>query len=106
MRYLIVIIGLIALASVLFPGLSREFLAVDKIENQTCDTLADIVTGLELQNLFGAKSTVLSIKDRKEVSRTASELICEGELVSSGGIRSRREYFIEENGDDFLYGVR
>ena len=110
MRYVFGILGVLVLIITLSPNLFEELSEFDltiqiDVENQDCDSLADMLIGLELQNVFGAKSEIVAIRERVEKTRSETSLICEGKILASSGMRVVEDYFLEVDGDQYFYGV-
>lgn len=110
MRYIIVILGIVVLVATFNTKILESLSNLDQklevnIVEQDCDMLAEMLIGLELQNVFGAKSKVLAIRDRMEKIRSETLLICEGKVLSSNGLRLVQEYFLEVDGDQYFYGI-
>lgn len=110
MKYLLLILAVLLTLSIIKPGLldgleSFSQPVVTSLEEIDCITLSDMVIGLELQNVFGATSEILNIKDMLELKRTKELLVCEGEILSSSGMRFRQHFYIEEVRGEYIYGV-
>lgn len=110
MKYLMAILGVIVLIVALNPNIIDELSNLDyaynmNIENQNCDTLSDMIRGLELQNIFGAKSEVIKIRDSVELGRSENSLTCKGTILTSSGARVEQEFFLEIDGAEYFYGV-
>ena len=104
------ILGIAVLIVALNPNIMDKLSNLDyvdsiNIEDQNCDTLSDMIRGLELQNIFGAKSEVIAIRDSMELNRSKNSLRCEGTILTSSGIRVDQEFFLEIDGDEYFYGV-
>lgn len=110
MKYLMAILGVIVLIVAINPNIMDDLTNLDyadsiNIQDQDCDTLSDMVRGLELQNIFGAKSKVMTIRDSVELNRSENNLRCKGTVLSSNGLRLEQEFFLEIDGDQYFYGV-
>lgn len=110
MKYFLLILAILLTFSMVKPGFfdgldSLNQPVITNLEDIDCITLSDMVIGLELQNVFGATSEILNIKDILELKRTKDILLCEGEILSSSGMRFRQQFFIEEVRGEYIYGV-
>lgn len=110
MKYFLLLLAILLTLSMVKPGFFDGFDSLNQpvvtsLEEIDCITLSDMVIGLELQNVFGATSEILNIKDRLELKRTKYMLVCEGEILSSNGMRFRQHFYIEEVRGEYIYGV-
>lgn len=110
MKYLMAILGVIVLMTFINPDIIDELSNMNEnyiinLEDEDCDTLADMIRGLELQNVFGAKSEVIRIRDAIELSRSDNTLRCKGTILTSSGLRVEQEFFLEIEGLEYFYGV-
>jgi hypothetical protein len=110
LKYLMAILGVVVLIVAINPNIIDEFSNLDysyniNIEDQNCDTLSDMIKGLELQNVFGAKSKVITIRDSVELNRSENLLRCKGTILTSSGLRVEQEFFLQIEQDEYFYGV-
>lgn len=110
MKYIMAILGVVVLMVALSPNIIDELSNLDyakniNIDDQNCDTLSDMLKGLELQNIFGAKSKVITIRDSVELERTDYKLECKGTILTSSGNRAEQKFFLEIDGAEYFYGV-
>ena len=62
------------------------YVPITSIEDVTCQELKDGAIGEQLKNQqTGVVSEIVAIRNVEEVSRTQSELVCKGELLTDGG---------------------
>lgn len=90
------------IVSEIFKKISIE----TNIENYDCQAAADLVKGLELQNEYGAKYEILTLKDLSQDSKTDKKIVCHGQIMTTVG-----EYFgilsVEDvGGNEIFYSVK
>ena len=110
MKYPIAILGIIFFIAALGPNITDDLqkLADDdslNVEDLNCDTLSNMIRGLELQNIFGTKSRVLRIRNSVELNRSENILRCRGTVLTSNGLQMEREFYFELDGFEYFYGV-
>lgn len=110
MKYAFLILGVIIVTVAVNPNIFQNLNefgmpTISRIEKEKCDGLAKRLIGMELQNIFGAKSEVVDIREIKEVSRTKQKLVCSGIILTTTGLSIQRPYFLEINNDKYFYGI-
>ena len=96
----VAVIGIIVVVVIVVIEDGGEQMTASELD---CVKLAKEIEGEELQNAFGMKTKVMKVSDVKQLSRSETELTCNGiAMLNTGKEKMNFSYFSDSDGDWFM----
>ena len=82
--------------SELLSSLIGSFGVETDIAQYDCDKVADLFKGENLQNAFGGNFKIIQVRSPQEVSKTATKIVCTGQMDLSNGTAQNMRMTVEK----------